>query len=90
MALGASQLFQARQLRAFGFVGGRYFRHEQLLLDQAAETRLQELPRGNHVRLRADSVLAEVLLTGPAELLRLLLPGAAHYEVRAPASHPCA
>jgi hypothetical protein len=87
-AASSSQLFQARQLRAFGFAGGRYFRHEQLLLDQAAETRLQELPRGNHVRLRADSVLAEVLLTGPAELLRVVRPGATHYEVRRPGQPP--
>ncbi|RZK16502.1 MAG: hypothetical protein EOO56_19800 [Hymenobacter sp.] len=87
-ASGASQLFQARQLRAFGFGGGRHFRHEFLLLDQAAETRLQELPRGSHIDLRADSVLAEVLLTGPAELLRVVLPGAAHYEVRRPDQPP--
>jgi len=86
-AASASQLFQARQLRAFGFVGGRYFRHELLLLDQAAETRLQELPRGSHVAMRADSVLAEVLLTGPAELLQVALLGATHYEVRRP-GHP--
>jgi hypothetical protein len=87
-ASGTSQLFRARQLRAFGFAGGRYFRHEHLLLDQTAETRLQELPRGNHVKLQADSVLAEVLLTGPAELLRVVRPGAAHYEVRRPGQPP--
>ena len=87
-AAGASQLFQAGQLRAFGLVGGRYFRHELLLLDQAAETRLQALPQGNHVEMRADSVLAEVLLTGPAELLRVVRPGAAHYEVRRPGRPP--
>ena len=87
-AASASQLFQARQLRAFGFVGGRYFRHELLSLDQAAETRLQKLLHGSYVDMRADSVLAEVLLTGPAELLRVVLPGAAHYEVRRPDRPP--
>jgi hypothetical protein len=87
-ATGTGRLFQARQLRAFGFVGGRHFRHEFLSLDQAAETRLQALPKGNRVAMRADSVLAEVLLTGPAELLRVVLPGAVHYEVRRPNRPP--
>lgn len=87
-AAGASQVFQARQLRAFGFVGGRYFRHKRLLLDQLAETRLQELPRSNRMRPQADSVLAEVLLAGPVELLRVVRPGAAHYEVRRPGQPP--
>ena len=86
-ATGASRLVQARQLRAF-FVGGRLFRHELLLLDQAAETRLQALPHGSHVEMHADSVLAEVLLSGPAELLRVVRPGAAHYEVRRPGRPP--
>lgn len=83
-----SELFQARQLRAISFTNGRYFRHESLVLDRAAETRLQELPRGYRVKLRTDSVLAEVLLTGQAELLRVVLPGAAHYEVRRPGQPP--
>ncbi len=84
----ASQLLQAGRVRAFGFTGGRLFRRELLSLDQAAETRLQALPRGNHVVMKSDSVLAEVLLTGPAELLRVVLPGAVHYEVRRPGQPP--
>ena len=77
-----SELLRPRQLRAVSFTGGRYFRYEVLLLDHAAETRLQQLPRGNSVDMQPDSVLAEVLLTGPVELLRVARPGAVHFEVR--------
>ncbi|WP_223653009.1 hypothetical protein [Hymenobacter psoromatis] len=79
---GTSQLFQPRQLRAVSFTNGRFFRYEVLLLDQSAETRLAYLPRGSYVTMEPDSVLADVLLTGPVELLRVVLPGAVHYEMR--------
>lgn len=82
-----STLFQASQLRAFSFTKGRYFRHEALSLDQAAETRLENLLHGSYIRMRTDSVLAEVLLSGPTELLRVVRPGATHYELRRP-GHP--
>jgi hypothetical protein len=77
-----SELFQARQLRAISFTNGRYFRHEALALDQAAETRLDRLVHGSYVHMSTDSVFAEVLLMGPVELLRVVRPGATHYEVR--------
>lgn len=77
-----SVLYPASQLRAISFTNGRYFRHEALLLDQAAETRLDHLVRGSYVQLQTDSVLAEVLLAGPIELLRVVRPGATHYEMR--------
>lgn len=83
-----SELLKPRQLRAVSFTGGRYFRYEVLLLDHAAETRLADLQRGNFVHMQPDSVLAEVLLTGPVELLRVALPGAVHYEVRRPGPPP--
>ena len=83
-----SELLKPRQLRAVCFTGGRYFRHEVLLLDHAAETRLQDLTHGNFVHMQTDSVLAEVLLTGPVELLRVVLPGAVHYEMRRPGQPP--
>ena len=83
-----SELLKPRQLRAVSFINGRYFRHEVLLLDHAAETRLQDLVRGNAVAMQSDTLLAEVLLTGPVELLRVALPGAVHYEVRRPGQPP--
>ena len=75
----AGQLFQPRQLRAVSFTGGRYFRYEALPIDHAAETRLDAQPRGNHPDIRTDSLLAEVLLEGPATVLRVVRPGATHY-----------
>jgi hypothetical protein len=84
----SSELFKASQLRAIGFTNGRYFRHEALSLDQAAETRLQKLTLGSYTRMQTDSVLAEVLLTGPVELLRVVRPGATHYEMRRPNRPP--
>ncbi|WP_151086714.1 hypothetical protein [Hymenobacter baengnokdamensis] len=79
-----SELFPARQLRAVSFKGGRYFRHEVLRLDRAAEVRLQDLKRGNYVNMQPDSVLAEVLLSGPVELLRVVRPGATQFVLRRP------
>lgn len=77
----ASQLFRPRQLRAVSFAGGRYFRYEALPIDHAAETRLSDLPRGNHPDVRVDSLLAEVLVDGFTSLLRVVRPGATHYLI---------
>jgi hypothetical protein len=87
-ANSASKIFSARQLRTISFTGGRYFRHEIISLDQVAETRLENLLHGSFIHMHADSVLAEVLLTGPIELLRVVRPGATHYEVRRPDRPP--
>ncbi len=83
-----SELFLARQVQAVSLTNGRYFRHEVLLLDEAAETRLQQLQQGDFQAVHSDSVLAEVLLTGPVELLRVVRPGAIHYELRRPGQPP--
>ncbi|MBD2722260.1 hypothetical protein [Hymenobacter armeniacus] len=84
-AAGApSQLFQPRQLRAVVFAQGRYFRYELLPLNHAAETNLAKLPRGNYFDVKQDSLLAEVLVDGPAGLQRVVQPGAVHYYVSAP------
>ncbi len=77
-----TQSFQPRQLRAVSFTGGRYFRYEALSLDHAAETRLDNLQRGNYIRMEVDSLLAEVLLTGPVELRRVVWPGAVHFVLQ--------
>ncbi len=83
-----SELLPARQLRAFSLVGGRYFRHEVVQIDHAAETQLERLHYGNYTTLKADTVLAEVLLEGPVELLRVARPEAMHYQLRRPGRPP--
>ncbi|MDO7884927.1 hypothetical protein [Hymenobacter cheonanensis] len=78
------ELLQPRQLRAVSFTGGRYFRYEALPIDHAAETHLSDLIEGNIFSVQVDSLLAEVLLTGPIELRRVVRPGAVHYLLRRP------
>ena len=78
----ASQLFQPRQLRAVSFTGGRYFRYEALPINHAAEVQLNRLPHGYTTDIRTDSLLAEVLLEGPAGLLRTTYEDIAHYFIR--------
>jgi hypothetical protein len=78
-AAGPSLVMQPRQLRAFGFANGRYFRYEALPIDHAADTRLDMLPRGNFTKVQTDSLLAEVLLTGSVSVLRVYRPGSTHY-----------
>ena len=77
-----SQIFQPRQLRAVSFTSGRYFRYEVLPINHAAEVQLDRLPRGYTTDVRSDSLLAEVLLEGPAGLLRTSYAGIAHYLIR--------
>ena len=79
---GPSQLFQPRQLRAVSFTNGRYFRYEALPINHAAEVLLNRLPRGFTTDVRTDSLLAEVLLEGPAGLLQTTYEGIAHYLIR--------
>lgn len=80
----SSTLFKPRQLRVVSFTGGRYFRYEVLPIDHAAESRLNDLPRGNPSAIHTDSLLAEVLVEGPTMLWRVARPGAVHYLLRRP------
>ena len=61
------------------FTGGRYFRYEALPIDHAAENRVEYLHRGNSPNIRIDSLLAEVLVEGPASLLRVGRLSGDHY-----------
>ena len=79
-----SQLFQPRQLRAVSFTDGRYFRYEAVTFDHAAETHLDRLIRGNSTNFQTDSLLAEVLVDGPASLLRVAMSSTVHYLMRTP------
>ncbi|UOQ96571.1 hypothetical protein MUN81_15135 [Hymenobacter sp. 5317J-9] len=78
-----AQLFKPRELREVT-TGGRHFRYRALPIDHAAETRLDRLPRAYSPNVRVDSVLAEVLVEGPASLLRVGRISATHYLVERP------
>ena len=64
--------------------GGRYFRYETLPIDQAAETDINRLQRGNSTDVQLESLLAEVLVEGPCSLLRVAKVGSVHYLLRRP------
>jgi hypothetical protein len=83
-AEGPSQVFRPRQLRAVRFTNGRYFRYEGLPIDHAAETRLEDLPRGRATNIKTDSLLAEVLVEGAATLFRVVRPGSLHLLLQRP------
>ncbi|MCB2379012.1 hypothetical protein LGH70_15530 [Hymenobacter sp. BT635] len=70
------------QLRLFRLTGGRYFRSELLPVDRTAETRATYLTQDKAPDQRPETIFAEVLVEGPAPLLRLVTPGATHYFVR--------
>jgi hypothetical protein len=80
----ASRLFKPRQLRRVSFAKGRQFSFEALPIDHSAETRPDRLVLGLHPDVRTDSLLAEVLVEGPASLLRVVRISATHYLVRRP------
>ena len=81
MPAGPSQLFQPRQFCTISFTNGRCFRYGDLTLNHAAEIQLEKLPRGYFTDMDTDSLLAEVLLEGPAELLRVVRDGIVYYLI---------
>jgi hypothetical protein len=74
--------YTPQQLRAFQLGRGRYFRTELVPLDRQAETRIDLLQRGLSTNQQPETVFAEVLIDGPAPLLRFVLPDVTHYFVR--------
>ena len=84
----AVRKFGWRTVRAFGLASGRYFRFEVLPYDHAAVNRVEQLPHGNKVNVRADSLLAEVLVDGPASLLFVGTRDTDHYLVQRPGHAP--
>jgi hypothetical protein len=71
--------YRAQQLRAVSFPQGRYFRREVLpfpTLDAATSG------AGTASGSQPDSLLAEVLVDGPATLMRVVKAGTAHFYVR--------
>ncbi|MCC3157832.1 hypothetical protein LJ737_11335 [Hymenobacter sp. 15J16-1T3B] len=78
------RIYSAGQLRAVGLGGGRLLRHELLPLDRTAETDANRLQVGLHLAQHPDSVLADVLVDGPASLLGVTLNNVKHFFVRRP------
>ncbi|TGE18355.1 hypothetical protein [Hymenobacter elongatus] len=78
--------YDATQLRLFRLGSGRYFRSESLPVDRTAGIRNNyqtEYLTGQKVAApKPETVFAEVLIEGPAPLLRLNLARGTHYFVR--------
>ncbi|MBD2722072.1 hypothetical protein [Hymenobacter armeniacus] len=76
--------YTSQQLRSLGLASGRLLRHELLTIDMDAETRLPYLSHRITHRPRPDSVMADVLVQGPATLLGIVLNETRHYFVQRP------
>ncbi len=70
-------------LRAFRLNGGRHFRYEVVPLDRSARTLIDHLPTSAVHDSQAEALLAEVLVEGPATLLRTNANETKHYFVQA-------
>ena len=78
----ASHAYAPAELRAFRLTGGRYFRYETLPLDRAAKVELNSLPYRLVRNPQPEALLVEVLVEGPASLLRTAVNDVQHYYVR--------
>ena len=74
--------YPARQLGGFGLASGRVLRREVVPLDRAAQVQLSKLPAGLVQRQQPDTVLADVLVDGPATLLEVKLDDVKHFLIR--------
>ncbi|MBF9141249.1 hypothetical protein [Hymenobacter properus] len=79
-----TQAYGRAGLRAFGLDGGRYFRTEVVPVDRAARSHGTDLPTRLVISQRPDTLLTEVLVDGPAPLLRVVLGDVTHYFVGRP------
>ncbi|GGE98316.1 hypothetical protein [Hymenobacter cavernae] len=76
------QSFPAGQLRSVCLSTGRLLRRELLPIDRYAEVRLQYLTTGVPHKQVPESVLADVLVEGPASLLGIIINETKHFFVR--------
>ncbi|MDO7845468.1 hypothetical protein Q5H92_03795 [Hymenobacter sp. M29] len=83
-ATAPTQALGRAGVRAFGLDGGRYFRTEVVPLDRMARTQGTDLPQRLVINPRPDTLLAEVLVDGPAPLLRAVVDDVTHYYVQRP------
>ncbi|NML64656.1 hypothetical protein HHL22_05505 [Hymenobacter sp. RP-2-7] len=78
----AATTYPAAQLLAFQFTAGRYYRRETVPLDRSAQTDMDRLVEGHATRQAPETLLAEVLVDGPAQLLYSGVGNVPHYFVR--------
>jgi hypothetical protein len=82
-AAGADiKTYAVPELRAFRLREGRFFRRETLPLDRGAQKQLSYLTTWLTRRPQPETFLAEVLVDGPASLLRTAVADVQHYYVR--------
>lgn len=82
-AAGAAiSTFDVPAVQAFRLRGGRYFRYETLPLDREAQKELFYLSFTLKRNPQPEAFLAEVLVDGPASLLRTAVASVQHYYVR--------
>jgi hypothetical protein len=78
----AISTYAVPSIQAFRLRGGRYFRYETLPLDREAQKELFYLSSGLKRNPQPETFLAEVLVDGPASLLRTAIANVQHYYVR--------
>lgn len=83
-ATAPSTAYAARQLRSVYLASGRLLRNELLPIDRNAESRMTYLRPSAERRQQPDSVLADVLVLGPASLLGIALHDTKHFFVQRP------
>lgn len=82
-AAGADiKTYAVPELRAFRLREGRFFRRETLPLDRGAQKQLSYLTTWLTRKPQPETFLAEVLVDGPASLLRTAVADVQHYYVR--------
>ena len=74
--------YTSQQLSSVALQSGRLLRREALPLDRSAQVQLSRLTHGLQHQQRLDSVLADVLVIGPATLLEVKLDDVKHFLVR--------
>ncbi len=79
---GAIVGYKPEQLQKLCLASGRQFLYDIFLFDVYAETRTNQLTRGMRISQKYTPLFAEVLVEGPASLLRVERMGATHYFVR--------
>ncbi|MGI4874165.1 MAG: hypothetical protein ACRYFX_23640 [Janthinobacterium lividum] len=79
---GAVTAYRPGQVRSFCLATGRCFRSDVFPFDKHAETRTTLLRQGLRIAQEDTRLFAEVLVDGPASLLRSSQVGATHYFVR--------
>jgi hypothetical protein len=78
----AISTYAVPDIQAFRLQGGRYFRYETLPLDREAQKELFYLTTSLKRNPQPETFLAEVLVDGPASLLRTAVDNVQHYYVR--------